>query len=334
MSKFYETDEFKKLWALAHSTDKNTRDATATYLAKALEIPLRKAVLSGDVTQNIFDVRNTDGQEFIMPLDLIAPGEEGEYVAYSIPTHGYIPQRRVEASDVRISTFPVGNSIDWTLKVGRNGGSWFIQRAMEIYEAGYTVKINNDAWALLLGTAYDRNIVVYDADASAGQFTKRLLSLTQTQMRRGGGGNSASLNRSRLTDVYLSPEGVEDIRNWNVDQIPESVRTQIYLANENSGALMSIYGVRLHDMDEFGVGQQYQNYYTDVLGGTLASNDVELAVGLDLSKNSRSFIMPMVERPQNFDDPTLHREQKQGIYGWGEWGFAALDGRDIILMSY
>lgn len=332
-NKFYETPEFQKLWALAHSKDRNVRVESAHYLAKALEIPLRKAILSGDVTQNIFKVRQTNGEHFTMPLSILPPGKEGDYVAYSIPTHGYIPQRRVEAQEVMIPTFHVANSIDWLLTHAKNAGSWFIQEAMEIYEAGFTIKINNDAWALLLGTAYDRNVVVYDADATAGQFTKRLLSLTQTQMRRGGGGNSGSIRRSRLTDVYLSPEGVEDIRNWNVDQIPESIRTQIYLANDNSGALMNIYGVQLHDMDEFGVGQAYQNYYLNSLGGTLAAGDTELAVGLDLSRGG-SFVMPMREQPQNFDDPILHREQKAGIYGWGEWGFGALDSRDVILLSY
>jgi len=69
-----------------------------------------------------------------------------------------------------------------------------------------------------LAAGVDRNILVYDADAAAGQFTKRLISLLKVVMRRNAGGNSASIKRGTLTDLYLSPEGLEDIRNWGVDQ--------------------------------------------------------------------------------------------------------------------
>ena len=63
-------------------------------------------------------------------------------------------------------------------------------------------KINDDGtahhfWPLPL----DRNILVYDADAGAGQFTKRLVSLMKTVMRRNGGGNSVTAP-GRLTDLY------------------------------------------------------------------------------------------------------------------------------------
>lgn len=38
-------------------------------------------------------------------------------------------------------------------------------------------KINDDAWHTLLAAGLDRNVVVYDSAATAGQFTKRLVSL-------------------------------------------------------------------------------------------------------------------------------------------------------------
>jgi len=83
-------------------------------------------------------------------------------------------------------------------------------------------KINDDCWHTILAAGVDRNILVYDNDAAAGQFTKRLVSLLKIVMRRNAGGNSASLKRGQLTDVYLSPEGVEDMRNWGIDQIDEN----------------------------------------------------------------------------------------------------------------
>ena len=153
----------------------------------------------------------------------------------------------------------------------------------------------------------------------------------KTVMRRNGGGNSTSNNRGTLTDLYVSPEATEDIRNWNVDQIDETTRRQIFVA-EGDNALNRIFGVNLHDLDELGEGQEYQLFYENELGGSVEGSDVELVVGLDLSNND-SFVMPIREEVQIFEDDALHRQQRAGLYGWAEQGFAVLDNRRILLGS-
>jgi hypothetical protein len=205
---------------------------------------------------------------------------------------------------------------------------------MEVMEAQFVKKMNDDGWHTLLAAGVDRNIVVFDSDADPGQFTKRLVSLMKTVMRRNGGGNSASNNRGILTDLYVSPEAMEDIRNWGVDQVDEVTRREIYVAAD--GTLNRVFGVNLHDLDELGEGQEYQLFYKNVLGGTLPENysgsddKVELVVGLDLRKRD-SFIMPIREQVQIFEDDTLHRQKRAGFYGWAEQGFAVLDNRRVLL---
>lgn len=39
---------------------------------------------------------------------------------------------------------------------------------------------------------------------------------------------------ARLTELYMSPEAMEDIRNWCVDQIDEVARKEIYTGGFNS----------------------------------------------------------------------------------------------------
>lgn len=301
-------------------------------LAKALELPLRQGVLSGDILDGIFEVvplAESATPEF--PLDLLAPGTEKEHVAYTIPNHGYIPQRHVEGDYVMVPTYDCGNAIDWNLKYARDARWDIVGRAMEVYEAGFVKKLNDDGWHTLITAGFDRNIVVLDSDAANGQFTKRLVSLMKTVMRRNGGGNSTSVMRGRLTDLYVSPEAMEDIRNWNVDQVDEMTRRQIFLS-EGDNALNRIFGVNLHDLDELGEGQEYQLFYENELGGVLPGSDVELVVGLDLEKND-SFVMPLREEPSVFEDDTLHRQKRAGVYGWSEQGFAVLDNRRVILGS-
>jgi hypothetical protein len=36
-------------------------------------------------------------------------------------------------------------------------------------------------------------------------------------------------DREKLKDLYISPEAIEDIRNWGVDQIDETTRKEIML---------------------------------------------------------------------------------------------------------
>lgn len=301
--------------------------------AKALELPLRQSILSGDIINGIFEpiqLAQSATPEF--PLDFLAPGTEKDFVAYTIPNHGYIPERHVEGDYVMVPTFDIGASIDYLLKYARDARWDVVGRAMEVLEASFVKKMNDDGWHTLMAAGVDRNIVVFDSDADNGQFTKRLVSLLKTVMRRNGGGNSASTNRGMLTDLYVSPEAVEDIRNWGIDQVDEVTRREIYVAGDGSGSLNRIFGVNLHDIDELGEGQEYELFYENVLNGSLPTGDVELVVGLDLRKRD-SFIMPIREQVQIFEDDTLHRQKRAGFYGWAEQGFAVLDNRRVLLGS-
>ena len=298
--------------------------------SQALQEPLRQGVQSGDVTGGIFEVTTDGNTEF--PLDLLAPGTEGQHVAYTNPGHGYIPHKSVEADYVRISTYGITSSIDFLLKNARNAHWNLVARALQVFEAGFVKKINDDAWHTLLAAAADRNILVYDADAAAGQLTKRLLSLIKSVMRRNGGGNSVT-SRGRATDLYLSVEGIEDIRNWSIDQLDDTSRREVYKSADDGAPLTRIYGLNLHDMFEIGDGQEYQDYFITDLGGSLGSSDVELVIALDQAAND-SFIMPVTQALEVFPDEALHRSQKQGYYGWAEMGFGVLDARRVLAASF
>ncbi len=301
-------------------------------LAKALEMPLRQGVLVGDVVRQLYQgMVMPPGVAIEFPLDLLAPGEEDEFVAYTNPGNGRIAERQVEGDYVMVPTYGIASSIDWLLRYAREARWDIIGRAMQVLDASFVKKINDDGWHTMLSAGADRNILVFDADADNGQFTKRLVSLLKTVMRRNGGGNTASVKRGKLTDMYLSPEALEDIRNWGVDQVDEITRREIFVAADNT--FVRIFGVNLHDLDEFGEGQEYQNFFTTNLSGSLQSSDSELVVGLDMVNND-SFLMPVKQEVSIFEDPVLHRQQRAGFYGWAELGFAVLDNRRVLLASF
>jgi len=330
------SDEFINLLRKSGDADVNVAQAAQREFAKALELPLRKGVLVGNILGNIFETITVEtGSTTEFPLDLISPGLEGEYVAYINLGYGRIPERSVEGDYVMIPTYGIASSVDYLLRYAREARWDIVGRAMQVMEAGFVKKMNDDGWHTLLAAGVDRNILVYDGDATAGLFSKRLVSLMQTVMRRNSGGNSASVGRGRLTDIYVSPEALEDVRNWGLDQVDEVTRREIYSAPEGGAPITRIFGVNLHDLDELGEGQEYQTFFTSPTGlnGAVQANDVELVVGLDQSSND-SFVMPVKEQLQVFEDPTLHRQQRAGYYGWTELGFGVLDNRRIILGSF
>ena len=330
MSKYFEyTDEMNQLLAKAGSYDSNESMNAMAEIAKALELPLRKGVMDGDILGGIFEaIQLAPGATSEFPLDFLAPGTESEFVAYTIPNHGRIPERTVEGDYVMVPTYDIGASIDFLLKYARDARWDVVGRATEVLQKSFVKKMNDDGWHTLLSAGADRNILIYDADASNGTFSKRLVSLMKVVMRRNGGGNSSSINRGQLTDLYISPEAEEDIRNFGVDELDEVSRREVI--TQEGGLLARMFGVNLHVLDELGDGQEYNTYYLDDLSGTLPAGKQEIVVGLDLT-NRDSFVMPVRQGVQIFEDPTLHRQRRAGMYGWAEQGFAALDTRRTLL---
>lgn len=317
------------------SQDPQVAIAAQYELVKAFAPVLKKGVLKGDIIGDIYEhVFFPPGVAPEFPLDLVAPGNEKDFVAYTISNHGRIPERTVAGDYVMVPTYVVGSSIDYLLRYARDARWDIVRRAMQVLEASFIRKNNNDGWKVIVTAGKNRGIMVYDSLATSGLFTKRLVALAKTVMRRNAGGNSTSIDQGKLTDLYMSPEALEDIRTWDLTQVDDFTRREIFMQNVGNGeySITQIFGVKLHDIDEFGVGQEYQNYYLNTLGGILPSGKVELVVGLDLSKDD-CFVRPVRQELQVFPDPYLHRQLREGFYGFLEAGWACLDSRRIILLS-
>lgn len=301
-------------------------------LAQALAPVIREGILYVDNLAGIFERMPLVGNETAeFPMDLLAPGEEDNHIAYTVPGHGRIAENAVEGDYVKIGTFQTANSIDMLLRYARDAGWPVVVRALEIIQAGFVKKSSDDGWHCLLTAAVDRNIAVYDADAAVGQLTKRLISLCKTVMQRQSGGNGIA--SGRLTDLYLSPEGIEDVLNWGVDQLDDQTRRQIHMMAEGGASVTRMFNVNLHGLYEFGANQEYQDFYTDQLSGTFPGSDTELVIGLDNNKGD-SFIMPVKEDVSVFADTDLHRQQRMGWYAWQESGYGVLDNRRCIVATY
>ena len=340
----YPAEAVEALRATA-SPDSAVRARAQQAFAAELNSPLRQGVFDRDNLGGIFEKQVlAPGAQANYPLDFVRPGDEDQFIAFTMPKQGRVPERHVEGDELWVPTFNIANSIDWSLKYAKEARFDVIMRAIRVYEAGFVRKINSDGWRTILGAADGRGLVVTAngsapftgstlvPTAAAGQFTKELISRMKTAMTRGAGGNG---NAGRLTDQYLSMEAMEDIRAWDVDEIDEFTRREIFVSKEYG--LAQIYGVVLHEMTEFGEGQEYENFLKTTLARshqTVNSTTLkEYTIGLDLSTMD-SFVMPIREELQTYEDPALYREQRAGIYGWMEHGFAVLDPRRVLIGEF
>lgn len=310
------------------STDRNVAEAARGEFAMALQEPLREVLLSGQIYSNIFSIEKYPlNQKPMYMLDWIVPGTENDYVAYTIPAQGALPRKIVAADYIEVPSYEIGASLDWNRRMPQVAGPQFLRKAQSRLEQMITKKLNDDCFHALLMAIVDRGIVVYDATAAANQFTKRVISVANLIMRRNAGGNSVT-NARKLTDVYMSLEAHEDIRNWGIDLIPDVIRAQIY--NSNDG-LRDIFGTNLHPLFELGVAQEYQDYYTTNLSGTLPAGDSEIAIGLDLTSDD-SFVMPVNEEVTVYFDDEV-RTRLQGYWATMLFGLGILDSRRCLGLS-
>ena len=154
MSKFESNPQLDALLKTSGSYNRDQALAATNELAKALELPLRQGVLNGDILDGIFEpIRLAPGAISEFPLDFLSPGTEKEFVAYTIPNHGYLPQRHVEGDYVMVPTYDIGATIDWLLKYARDARWDVVGRAMEVMEAQFTKKMNDDGWHTLISAA-------------------------------------------------------------------------------------------------------------------------------------------------------------------------------------
>lgn len=324
-----------KLLATAGSSDFAVARVAARELAIALNLPLKQGVMNGTNLTGIYEsILFPAGTSIEFPLDFVAPGNEKDFTAYTISNHGRIPENTVQGDYVMVPTYDVGSSIDFLLKYARDARWDIVKRAMEVLEASFVRKNNTDGWRVIISAGKNRGIMVFDDTAAAGFFTKRLVSLMKTTLRRNAGGNVTSVAKARLTDFYLSPEAMADMYTWDLTQIDDQSRNKIFqsTSDDGEGPLVGFFNVRFHALDELGVGQEYQLYFTNTLSGTMGSGDLEIVVGLDLQK-SDSFVRPVRQPLQIFEDEGLHRQRKMGWYGWEEGGWSVLDARRVVLGS-
>lgn len=321
-------------------------------IAAAITVPILQLVRDQSVARQLFAVEPLGpGAQAAYPI-----ADDFEAPIFVLPALGYVPQNYIEAvgEEVYVPIFKVGTSFDWSLDYARDGRIDIAEKAMRNAARTVVDYEEESAWRVLVpaaSTAFAGKgllgarpapIVEIDGGPAAGFLSKELINQMMVRMKR---------NKRTLTDLYVSPEDMADIREWSDSEVDPVTRREIFQAAGRS----EIFGVALHEIhqlgavgkyninsadSEFGIfrvdgGGDFNDYTPDTAnkvdsdGAVVTAGETQI-YGADLTAND-SLVMPVKQELKFWDDPALHREQKQGFYGWEQIGLAVLDSRMLTM---
>jgi len=341
-------EELKLLFAESATLTPEQREEVAA----AIRIPILQQVKDQSIARQLFATEQLGpGAQASYPV-----ADDFEAPIFILPGLGYVPQNYIEGvgEEVFVPTFRVGTSFDWALQYARDSRIDVAQRAMRNAARTMIEYEEEAAWRVItpaVTTAFAGKgllgprpapIVEIAGGPAAGFLSKELINQMIIRMKR---------QKRSLTDCYVSPEDMGDIREWSDSEVDPITRREIFLA----GGRANIFGVQLHEVfqlgavgkynvnsndSDFGIfrlsgGNTFNSYAPEHPNKVNAYGEVTEAgetqiYGFDLTSND-SLVMPIRQELKFWDDPMLHRFQKQGFYGWEEVGFACLDTRMMMM---
>jgi hypothetical protein len=348
-------------------------EAFAAFIGPVVQQVIYQAgTASGIYTDAPFD--EDDNPSY--PLDLYYNEGANFVTVWSQSAAGGLPSSHVEGlEEMKISTYRLDSAVSFNKRYARRARLDVVSKAIERMANEVLVKQERNAWSVILkalaegstkqgdGTSPIKHVV--KGPDSSGTFQLARLNEIMTRMRRinesYAGGTPANPYAKGLTDLYLSPERMADIRGFAYNAVggnttaagdeyggamtdlPESAREEIF---RNAGAA-EIFGVALHEMNEFGVGKKYNALFNtladgvtyleaDGTGGETFGAADEIIVGIDNSKGS--FVRPIARNAETGstfqalpdDQYNITRADKAGFYGALEEGRVCLDSRAIV----
>ena len=358
---------------------KEASEAFAAFLGPVV----RQVIYQAATAANIYsDAPFDEDDSPSYPLDLYYNEGDNFIQVWSQNMAGGLPTSHVEGlQELKISTYRLDSAVSMSKRYARKARLDVVSKAIERMANEIVVKQDRNAWAIILKALAEatttpsslRHLLSSVAEGDAGvskTFALQDLNEIMERMARinesyAGGTPAAAYSRG-ITDLYMSPEHVGDIRAFaynavggstagnSVTDLPDTVRTDIFRA----AGSQEIYGVNIHQMLEFGnttggAMKKYTKLFSTFAGatqyptidGTTGSDYAfegadgdDLIVGIDNSKGA--FVRPVArgEGGETFtaipdDQFYAARADKMGWYGFLEEGRVCLDARAIVGMN-
>lgn len=323
-----------------------------------------------------------EGDSPSLPLDLYRDVfEDNFFNVWSQSEAGGVPwnQPMTVQKELKFTTYSLDSAVAFAKKYAQQGRLDVVAKAMTRLAQEVLLKQERNSAALVLA-ALAEDVKRVDGTTTghvirshtAGEFKlhdyNRLFTFLKRLHTAWNGGTPVSRSRG-LTDIYVSPEIVEDLRAMAYNPINTKVGAVVGTPGANAAAATGIaltdaqrqqifasagipefYDVAISEYNELGVGYKYNDAFAKFAGNTtfpgndggsdaaFDPNTEEILLGFDFS-NTASFFRPVAvdgEGGPQFtvepDNQFVTRSGKIGFYGKLEEGRIIADTRALVGM--
>lgn len=333
------------------STSREAQEAFAAFIGPVVQEVLLQAGTAASVyTDAPYD--EDDSPSFPLDLYYDERNVDNHITVTSQSIAGGLPSSQVVGmQELKIATYSLDSAVSFLKKYARRGRLDIAAKAIERMAQEVLVKQERNAWAVVLKALAEGttggNAHVTDGGAPATSFQLDHMNKLMTLMKRinesFAGGTPAAAYSNGITDLYFSPEVMEDVRAFaynavggssagaSVTDLPDGVREEIY----RSAGTSSIYGVALNELIELGKTKKYNTLFDSFDSISFDATNDEIIVGVDNSKGA--FIRPVAQQSETggtfnaqADDQFAQRSEKVGFFGKIEEGRVCLDSRAVV----
>lgn len=354
----------KRMGSTNRQDASEAQEAFAAFIAPIIQQVLLQKVTSSQIYS---DIEYNENDRPTIPVDLYLGTSENYIRVWAQTMPGGLPTNVVQGlNEYTFTVYELDSAIAFMKSYLRQARLDVMTAGMERMINEIAVKQERNAWTPILaaaGTA-TTNGQSHIIDATvADEFLLDDLNRLWTKIQRMyvsyTGGTPDNVTPVGLTDLFVSPEVMEDIRGFAYNPmnvrggytstptemtggsgvaLPDSIREQIF----RSGGMSEIYNVTLHSMVEFGKTQIYNKIFDNFYTGSFNPTTQQIALGLDLSRNV--FLRPVVTSDEATetlgtsggqvvvrpDDQWVTRSEKVGFFAKVREGRLILDDRAIV----
>ena len=339
------------------------REATEAFAAFIGPVVQKVLLQAGTAPLIYTDNQYDEDDSPSYPLDLYYNEGVDHINVWSQNVAGGLPTSHVEGlSEMKIATYRLDSAVSMLKRYARRARLDVVSKSIERMAQEILVKQERNAWAVILKALAEARTggEIHGVEGTnEGRFMPHDVNRLMTRIKRinvsFAGGTPSNWDSKGLTDLFVSPEVMQDIRSFAynpvnsigsatttvVPSLPDNTREQIW----NAAGLSEIYGVVLHELIELGIDKKYNVLFDNFAstdwkkggdtGTAFASDESEILVGLDLSRDA--FIRPVARQADSGgtftslpDDQFVSRAERLGFYGFLEEGRVCLDSRAIV----
>jgi|TARA_R110000751_G_scaffold106401_2_gene202411 hypothetical protein len=337
---------------------REAQEAFAAFLGPVVQQVLNQA---GTANAIFADAAFDEDDSPSYPLDLYYNNGDNHVSVWMQSVAGGLPSSHVEGmNELKISTYRLDSAINMLKRYVRRARLDVVSKGVERMAQEILVKQERNAWAVILKALGEASTGGNAHTIQTSGRTNFMLSDLNDLMTRVRRINESFANgtpdvaySNGLTDLYMSPERMADVRAMAYNPVntkgannitgtaasgtiamPDGVRESIY----NSAGATELFGVTLNEMNEFGIGKKYCTLFGEFDSISFAPATDDLVVGLDNSKGA--FIRPVATQADSggavvtlADDQWSVRSEKLGFYSFVEEGRVCIDSRAVVGLS-